>query len=478
MNPKRPALRLFIDGGWIEAEARATTAVLNPATGAELGRLPMATEADLDAAMAAAERGFETWRKVPALERSRLLRRAADWLRERREDWAGLISQELGKPIGQARIETDTALDMFEWAAEEARRLYGRQIPSRSANLRLTAVVDPVGPVAAISGWNAPAITPSRKIAGALAAGCSVVIKPSEATPSAALMVAQALEAAGLPPGVLGMVFGDPPTIGRRFATDPVIRMITFTGGTGVGKSLAALCSGTLKRMVLELGGHAPALVFADVDIEAVAAAAVTAKYRNGGQICTAPTRFMVQRPVYDAFVERFAAGVRDLKLGDPFDPATQMGPLQNRARVAATAELLADAKVQGAAVVSGTAPSGEGFWCAPAAVIAPPLTLRAQNEEPFGPIALISPFDSANEAIAEANRLPFGLAAYAFTGDLKIAERLGREAQAGSLAINHWVASLAETPFGGVKESGLGTEGGAEGLAAFTQTRFVSVAS
>lgn len=472
-----PALPLAIAGRWIAAEDRPTAPVIDPSTEQVLGRLTLADEADLDRAIQAAHDAFPAWRDTPALARSRVLREAAGWLRTRKRDWARLIALELGKPLVQAEAEAETACEMFEWAAEEGRRLYGRDIPARNAALRLTAVSEPVGPVGAIAGWNAPAITPARKISGALGAGCTIVIKPSEATPASCLMIARAFEEAGLPPGVLNVVFGDPPAIGRAFATDPRLRLLSFTGGTAVGKHLASLCAGTMTRMVMELGGHAPVVVLADCNVEAVARAAVTAKYRNGGQVCISPTRFLVEAPVYRRFAQAFAVAAQDLRVGDPFAPETQMGPLQNARRVAAIRALVDDARSR-ALVHEGHAPSGAGFWQPPTVLMDLPGDARAWHEEPFGPLALIAPCDGLDAAIREANRLSLGLAAYAFTTSLAAAERLGREIQAGSLAVNHWAASFPETPFGGLKDSGFGLEGGQEGLMAFRQQRFVSVAS
>ncbi|MBV9840048.1 MAG: NAD-dependent succinate-semialdehyde dehydrogenase [Sphingomonadaceae bacterium] len=470
-----PALRLFIDGEWL---GEGSLPVVDPSTEAELGRLPAVSAAELDRAFAAAERAWPAWRRVPALERARLILRAVAWLRERREEWAALITLELGKPLAQARLETDTACEMFEWAAEECRRLYGRQVPSRTGTMRMTASIEPIGPVAAIGGWNAPAITPARKIAGAIAAGCTIVMKPSEATPASALMIARAFEAVGLPNGVVNMVFGDPPTIGTAFATDPRIRMLTFTGGGRVGKMLAAQATDTLKRVVLELGGHAPAMIFADCDAEAVAKAAATAKFRNSGQICTSPTRFLVERSIHDRFLAAFGEAAAAIRVGDPFEDGVAMGPLQNARRRSDIAALVDDARERGATVRQGVAPSGAGFFHPPTLLSGLDPAARALNEEPFGPIALVVPMDDVDAIIAEANRMSFALASYAFTNDLRLAERLGREIEAGTLAINHWQASWPETPFGGWKESGVGLEGAAEGLMAFCQTRFVSVQS
>ena len=326
--------RLFIDGGWVDVEHRQTIDVIDPTTERVLGLLPAADDADVTRAINSATRAFATWRNVSALDRSIYLRRASDWLRGRREEWAALISLELGKPHRQALLEAKTACEILEWSAEEARRLYDRVIPARTRDMRMSTVSEALGPVGAISGWNAPALTPARKIGYALAAGCTIVIKPSEATPATALMIARAFEAVDLPAGVLNVIFGDPPAIGRRFATDPDIRALTFTGGTGVGKELFALCAGTIKRMVLELGGHAPAIIFADCDVDEVAKAAANAKYRNAGQICTSPTRFLVEASICEQFTRVFVAEIERIIVGDPFADETAMGPLQNRRRV------------------------------------------------------------------------------------------------------------------------------------------------
>lgn len=472
-----PTLRLLIGGAWIAAGERDTIAILDPGTEAVLGRLPVAREDDLDRAIQAAADAFPGWRDTPALARGRILRGAAERLRGRKATVAALIALELGKPLPQAEAEVELACEMFEWAAEEGRRLYGRDIPARTQGLRMVAFSEPVGPAGAVAGWNAPAVTPARKISGALGAGCTLVLKASEATPATALAIAEALIEAGLPPGVLNLVFGDPPTIGHCLATDPRLRLLSFTGGTAVGKALTALCAGTMKRMVMELGGHAPVLVMADTDIEAVAASAVTAKYRNAGQVCISPTRFLVEASAYDRFADVFQAAARKLVVGNPFDAGTQMGPLQNARRRSAIRALVEDARVHGM-VVEGSAPSGPGFWQAPSVLTGLHPAARARHEEPFGPVALIEPVADLEAAITEANRLNFGLAAYAFTGSLRTAERLSRAIQSGSLAINHWSSSFPETPFGGLKDSGFGTEGGSEGLLSFTQQRFVSIAT
>ncbi len=473
-----PSLELRIAGRRVGAGERAVSAVVDPASGDAIGRLPHATPADVDEAVEAAVRGFEIWRRVPPIERGRLLRRAADGIRERREKLATLVTREMGKPIAEARREADTAAEMFEWASEEARRSYGRVIPARTPGFRQLAVWEPVGPVAAFSGWNAAAITPSRKISGALAAGCSVVIKPSEDAPATALLIADAVEAAGLPPGVLNVVFGNPAEISERLLLSTGIRHVTFTGATAVGKHLAALGARTMKRMVMELGGHAPVVVFEDVDPEALAAAAVAAKFRNAGQICTSPTRFYVHESIHDRFVARFVEVARAWRVGSGFDERTQMGPLANARRVEAMESLTADARAHGVDVAVGGERIGtRGFFWRPTLLANVDPRCLAANVEPFGPMAMTAPFGTFEEAVAAANRLPFGLAAYAFTNDAKRAGAIAEAIESGNVVLNHWAVSLPETPFGGVKDSGFGTEGGVEGLQAFQKLKYISQA-
>ncbi|ASK35607.1 NAD-dependent succinate-semialdehyde dehydrogenase [Alcanivorax sp. N3-2A] len=480
MNEHRyPAPRLWIDGDWLDGAGRADQAVINPASGAELGRLPHAGPADIERALHAAEGAFESWRRTSPVARSEVLRRTAALIREGRDTLARLISLELGKPLAEARAETETAAEMFEWAAEEGRRAYGRVIPERSPGLRMMALPEPVGPVMAVAGWNAPAITPSRKIAGALAAGCSIIIKPSEGTPATALFLARALEQAGLPAGVVNMVFGDPVAICEQLLSSPVIRMITFTGSTPVGKQLAARATATMKRMVFELGGHAPALVFPDVDLDAVVKGAVATKFRNSGQVCTSPTRFYVHQSIHDQFVEAFVKHAAAITPGDPLAAGTGMGPVQNARRLDALEALVADAREHGATVATGgQRRAGAGFFFPPTVLTGVGPQCRVVNEEPFGPLAMITPFADLDEAIGQANRLPLGLASYAFSNDLRVVDRLSREIRCGNVIINHWKVSFPETPFGGVLDSGVGLEGGIEGLQAFQQIKFVSQAA
>lgn len=391
---------------------------------------------------------------------------------------ARVITAEMGKTIAESRREADNAAEMFEWAGEEARRSYGRVIPPRTPGLRQLATWEPVGPVAAFSGWNAAAVTPSRKISGALAAGCSVVIKPSEEAPGAALLLAGALEAAGLPPGVVNVVFGEPSAVAEHLVGSERIRHVTFTGATVVGKHLAALAARTLKRTVLELGGHAPVVVFGDVDPEEVATTAVAAKYRNAGQVCTSPTRFYVHESIYDRFVARFAEVARAWPVGDPFDERVRMGPLANPRRLAAMEALTADARRHGVRIpVGGERIGGRGWFWRPTLLANVDPRCLAANVEPFGPLAMTTPFRTFDEAVAAANRLPYGLAAYAFTRDAKTAVAIAEAIESGNVVVNHWSVALAETPFGGVRDSGLGTEGGIEGVQAFQKLKYVTQA-
>lgn len=471
-----PELNLLIGGRAVPAGNRPGLEVIDPATLAVLGRVPVAAPDDIDEALEAARRSFPGWHDTPPLERAAILRRAASLMRERTPLLAWLITRELGKPLAESEKEVATAAEMFEWAAEEARRTYGRLIPGRVGGIRQMAVPEPVGPVAAFSGWNAPAITPSRKIAGALAAGCSIVIKPSEETPAIALEIGRALADAGLPAGVLNMLFGDPGEISKRLIASPVIRMVTFTGSTSIGRELAVMAAAGLKRATLELGGHAPVLVFDDADPEAAADALLAAKLRNAGQICTSPTRMFVQQGVYERFVPRLAERARSWRVGNGLEAGVQMGPLANPRRLAAMETMVADAVKHGAQLAAGgTRLDLPGWFWAPTVLRDVGPDCLAANTEPFGPLALVQPFRETDEALALANRLPFGLASYVFTRDAATARLASERIESGVVCINHCQASLPETPFGGFKDSGLGKEGGVEGLQEFMQIKYVS---
>ena len=480
MNADRsyPALRLFIAGRWVDDRPEVSTDVLDPATGEVLGQMPHATSAQVEEAIDAAGRAFQTWRATSPHDRAAIMLKAASLLRERADDLAWLISTELGKPLAEAKMEVETAAGIFTWDAEECRRAYGRVIPSRQSGIRQMVLKEPLGPIAAFAPWNAPLITPSRKISGALAAGCTVVMKPAEETPACTFALAAILEEAGLPAGALSVVTGNPAEISKQLIASPVIKGVTFTGSTVVGKSLAAQAALGMKRMISELGGHAPVLIFADADIDAVAISAAKAKYRNAGQICTSPTRFFVHESKHDRFAEVFTEAARAIKVGDGRAVSTQMGPLAHARRITAIEEFVEDAHARGTKVAAGgNRINNQGFFFEPTLLVHADDTSLAMNKEPFGPLAVTQPFASIEDAMRLANRLPFGLAAYAFTHDSRIISEVAERVESGNVIINHWQASLPETPFGGVKDSGQGREGGIEGLEAFQTVKYVSQA-
>lgn len=470
-------LSLYIDGEWLGRLGRDVVPVVDPATGEVLGDLPLATGADLQAALAAARSGFVVWRKKSPAERSDILRSVARRLMERREELSRILTQEQGKPLAESAVEVERSARIMEWYAEEGRRAYGRVIPADRPGVRQYSVPEPIGPIAAFSPWNVPLVTPVRKIAGALAAGCSVILKPSEETPGVALMLGKLFEEAGLPKGVLNIVFGDPAFVSRTLIASQVVRGITFTGSTAVGKSLAAMAMQNMQRVVMELGGHAPVLVFDDVDAERLGVAAANAKYRNAGQICTSPTRFFVHERIYERFAEAFISRASSLRVGDGRDPETEMGPLANERRVAAMEALVEDATSRGMRIATGGKRGpNRGSFFEPTVLLDMTDDCMAANVEPFGPLAGIASFASFDEVIARANRLPYGLASYVMTNRTATALAATEALEAGNIIVNHWTVSSAETPFGGVKESGIGSEGGTEGLRAFQNVKFVSL--
>ncbi len=467
-----PDIELYIDGRWKCASGQP---VINPADESVLGNVPTATTADLDDALAAAGRGFAVWRKTSPARRSQIILQAAKLMRERVEDMATAMTLEQGKPIDQARLEILRGCDIIEWDATEGLRLYGRVIPSEEG-MRHTVLRQPIGPVAAFSPWNFPMSSPARKVGGALASGCSIILKASEETPAGAVQLVRAFHDAGLPPGVLNLVFGNPAEISGYLIPQSSIRLVTFTGSIPVGKSLAEMAGRHMKPAIMELGGHAPVIVCGDADPLTTAATSVTGKSRNAGQVCVSPTRFFVQESIYQRFANSFAEKAAQLRVGDGLDPKVQLGPLANARRIEAMETLVADAKARGARVLAGGSRIGNRGYFFPLTVLADvPDNARAMNEEPFGPLALINPVRDIDEAIEKANSLPYGLAAYAFTRSANNADRLANEIEAGNLSINHFVASVAETPFGGVKDSGYGREGGTEGLHGYTVAKNVS---
>ena len=474
-----PDVQLFIDGAWTPAAGGRTLDVLNPATGESLGRLAHAERPDLDRALAAAERGFSAWRKVSAYERSKVMRRAAGLIRERLDHIATLLTREQGKPLAEARGETLVAADVIEWFAEEARRTYGRVIPARAEGVYQLVIKEPVGVVAAFTPWNFPINQAVRKLSAGLAAGCAVILKGPEETPAACAELVRAYADAGVPAGVVQLVFGVPAEISEYLIPHPVVKKISFTGSTVVGKQLAALAGAHMKRVTMELGGHAPAIVFDDADIEIAAKVLAANKFRNAGQVCIAPTRFLVQETVFDDFVGRFVDLVQKVKVGDGLEPATTMGPLANPRRITAMEGLVQDAVQKGAEVLTGGKRIGNtGNFFAPTVLTGLTREMRVMNEEPFGPLALMIPFTSFEAAVAEANRLPYGLASYAYTRSAKTANAIAAAVEAGMMSINHHGLALPEVPFGGIKDSGYGSEGGSEAIEAYLNTKFVSQAS
>ena len=473
-----PDTRLFIHGQWRDAAEGKTLPVFNPATGQEIGRVAHATSTDLDEVLVAAQKGFDTWRNMTAQERGKIMRKAAALLRERSAQIAALLTQEQGKPLAEAKGEVLAGADIIDWFAEEGSRVYGRVVSSR-VNLAIRQMVlkDPVGPVAAFTPWNFPINQVVRKVGAALAAGCSMLVKGPEETPASPAALVQAFADAGLPEGVLGLVYGNPAEISSYLIPHPVIRKITFTGSTPVGKQLAAMAGQHMKRVTMELGGHAPVIVCEDADIEQAVKSAGAAKFRNAGQVCISPTRFLVHEGVYNDFVHAMGQLAGKLKVGDGLAEGTQMGPLANPRRLTAMTEFLEDAVRRGAQVVTGGQRQGDAgnFWM-PTVLADVPLDARIFNDEPFGPVAAIRQFSQLDDAIAEANRLSFGLAGYAFTRSLRNADLLTRKVEVGMLWVNMPAMPNAEMPFGGIKDSGYGSEGGPEALDAYLNTRSVAI--
>jgi len=473
-----PHVQLYIDGHWREGAAARKLPVLNPATGEVMGELACAETADLEEVAEAANRGFDVWRKISAFDRYKIMRKAAQLLRDRVETVAQLMTLEQGKPLAEARMEVMAGADTIDWFAEEGRRAYGRVIPARQMDVYQLVIKEPVGPVAAFTPWNFPINQIVRKLSAALAAGCSIIVKAPEETPASPAELIRAFIDAGVPAGVVNLVYGDPAHISTYLIAHPAIRKISFTGSTPVGKQLAAMAGQHMKRMTMELGGHAPVVVFNDADIELAAKTMAASKFRNAGQVCVSPTRFLVQEGVFNEFVDQFVMHAEKLKVGNGMEAGITMGPLANPRRMSAMQNLVADAAQQNAKLKTGGKAMGTAgnFW-APTVLTELPISARAMTEEPFGPMALINPFKTFDDAVQEANRLPFGLAAYAWTRSARTAQQIAASVQAGMITINHLGLGMPETPFGGVKDSGYGSEGGTEALEAYLNPKFVSQA-
>lgn len=476
MTNANPPLRAScIDGEWLDAGSRRLRPVINPATGETIAELPEVTGDDLDRALDAADRGYRTWRGVHVDDRAAILHKAADILRGRTEEIATTIATEQGKPLVQARVEAAAGIRFFDFHAEEARRCYGRLLV-RPAGQRASVSYEPVGPSVGFAPWNFPFFNVARKIAPALAAGCSIISKPAEETPSSAVLIQQALFEAGLPVDASQLVFGDPDVISRHLIASPVIRKISFTGSGPVGKHLMKLAAESMKRTTMELGGHAPVLVFDDADLDKALALLVPGKFRNSGQVCVSPTRFFVQQDIYDRFARSFAEKTAaTITVGNPLDASYFMGPLANARRPEAVGTLIADAVRRGARTLhGGELIAGKGYFHQPTVLADVPDDARIMNEEPFGPVATMRPFATIDEAIEQANRLPYGLAAYVFTQNLGTAMRVSDAIESGMVGVNTLGLSTGDAPFGGIKESGHGQEDGPEGLKAFMVSKSI----
>ncbi|MEH7828023.1 NAD-dependent succinate-semialdehyde dehydrogenase [Gemmobacter denitrificans] len=468
-----PDLNLFIGGRW--RKAADTLPVLNPATEEEIGRLPVARQTDLEDALEAADQGFRIWRRTAPRVRAQIILKAASLLRERAEQIAPSITMENGKPLVQSRMEIVRGAEFFEWDAGEAQRLYGHVVPS-APGIRYSVIREPAGIVAGFAPWNFPLSQPARKVAGALASGCSIILKAAEETPAGAIHIARAFQDAGLPDGVLNLVFGHPAEISSYLIPQDRIRVVAFTGSTSVGIHLTEMAARSMTPVLMELGGHAPVIVCDDVDLQAAGRMSATRKARNSGQVCTSPTRFFVMEQGYQAFAAAFAERAAAVRMGNGLDAATEMGPVANHRRIAALDALVEDARAKGAKVLAGgTRPNGPGYFFPVTVLAEVPDDARVMREEPFGPLAIINPVRDLDDAITRANSLPYGLAAYGFTHSAANVDRLTDGIEAGNLSINTLEASVAEVPFGGVKLSGHGREGGAEGLHHYTVTKTIS---
>ncbi|MBY8976174.1 NAD-dependent succinate-semialdehyde dehydrogenase [Rhodobacteraceae bacterium NNCM2] len=470
-----PKIELLINGQWQNGDGGAED-IINPATEEVLGQTPHASTAQLDAALAAVDAGFKTWKAMTPLARQAIMNKAADTLTAQSDEIAANLTREMGKPLGESKLELGFAIDVLRWYGEEGKRAYGRLIPARIPGARQMMVKEPVGPCSAFVAWNFPAVNVMRKVAGALGAGCSLIIKPSEETPATAVAIGKALQDAGLPDGVLNIVFGVPDTVSRHVLASPVTKKLSFTGSIPVGKHLQKLAADTLKRCTMELGGHSPVIVFDDADVDAAINIIGTNKFRNAGQVCISPTRFYVQENVYSKFVDGFAEVASGLKVGDGLDEGVQMGPLVAERRLDVMQGWVSDATDKGARVVAGGERMGnKGFFWQPTVLADVPEEARIMTEEPFGPVAPVTPFKGIDDVLERANALPFGLASYVFTTDGKKAKMMEQQLEAGLVGVNHPGVSMPETPFGGVNESGYGSEGGIEGLDAFLRTKFVT---
>jgi len=458
-------LKLFIDGAWKSADAGHT--VVNPVDAKPIGEVPFATKADLEEALAASERAWPSWKALDVEKRAAILHKVGKLLRERAEHIATILTQEQGKILPEAKAEVFASAQLFDWYAEDAKRDYGRTLV-RPAGQLSRVIRQPVGPTATFTPWNFPVYLLAKKVAPALAAGCTTISRPPEETPGCTTELFRALADAGIPAGVAQLVHGDADLISRTLIASRTVRKVSFTGSTAVGKHLMRLCADSMTRVTMELGGHAPVLIFDDCDLEKTLDMVVPQKFRNAGQVCVSPTRFYVQRGIYQAFVDGFAKRTAGVKVGNGLEEGTRMGPLANARRPEAIGRLVEDAKAKGARVLAGGERGESGFFFQPTLLADVPNEAEIMSTEPFGPVAVSRPFDTFDEVIAEANRLPYGLAAFAFTENGRRANLVGEALEAGMVGINTFNVSGADTPFGGVKDSGFGSEGGKEGLESY----------
>ncbi len=470
---------LFIDGDWQRTAAEGVIEVCDPASGEVIGEVPAAGVADVEAAIAAAGDGLRTWRSTAAWQRADVLHAVADRMAARTEEAARCITLEAGKPLAQSRREWALSVDQFRWYAEEARRIYGRIVESRAPGGRIEVLHEPVGIVAAFTAWNFPAVLIARKVAPALAAGCSVVVRPSSEVPGTAMIIVDCLREAGVPKGVVNLVVGPTSTTYATLVASPDVRKITLTGSTAVGRQMVRDAAGTLKRVGMELGGNAPMIVFEDADLKTALDLAVPTKFANAGQVCVTPDRFYVHETLHDDFVAGFAARAKSLRLGHGLDEATQMGPLINARRRDAVEAMVADARARGGSVVAGGGrPSGlnRGCFFEPTVIAGLPDDADAIAAENFGPIAAITPFSQPDEVYRRANQGEYGLSAYVFTRDPARIREAVSAIEAGMVGVNSFALAAAEAPFGGIKSSGMGREGGAEGIADYLNVKLAQV--
>ena len=479
MSTSYPNTNLYIDGRWQPAASGDTIDVINPSNEEVIGTVARAGTSDLDEALSAADKAFKIWKNTSAFDRYKILRKAADLLRQRADVIAQIMTIEQGKPLAESKGETLVGADRIDWMAEEGRRTYGRVIPARADGIYQFTVKEPVGPVAAFTPWNFPLNQILQKVPAAIAAGCSIIVKGPEEAPACCAELAKVLEEAGLPAGVFNLVYGVPSEISDYLIPHPIIKKVTFTGSTAVGKLLAAKAGEHMKLVTMELGGHSPAIVFEDADLDVALNVLSSNKYRNAGQVCISPTRFLVHESVYDKFVDGFKEASENLIVGDGLLPETKMGPLAHDRRLEAIEDFVKDAVKRGGKHETGGERKGnKGYFYEPTVLTDVPLDAKIMNEEPFGPVAPITRFKSFDDVVEEANRLPYGLAAYAYTNSNKTAEAIGSALSSGMVSINHHGLAMPETPFGGIGESGYGKEGGVEGIEAYLQTKFITQAS